>query len=157
MNQIMTDVASRLAGIGLKLPTPPLPSASYVPYRISGKHLYIAGQTCIVDEIPICTGTVGHDVSIEMASEAARICALNVLAQVGLACRGDFSRVSALKLTGYIRCTDDFTKQSLVLNGASDLLVLALGEKGKHVRAALGTNALPRGAPVEVEALFEIE
>jgi enamine deaminase RidA (YjgF/YER057c/UK114 family) len=152
----MPDVPSRLARAGLKLPHPSPPAASYVPYRISGNTLYIAGQTCIVDQTPVCIGTVGRDVTIEMASYAARVCAINVLAQVGAACHGEFDRVSALRITGYIRCTDDFTQQALVLNGASDLLILALGEKGQHTRAAIGTNALPRGSTVEVEGIFEI-
>jgi enamine deaminase RidA (YjgF/YER057c/UK114 family) len=153
----MTNIASRLARAGLELPSPPTPAASYVPYRISGKHLYIAGQTCVVDGAPICTGVVGRDVSVEMAFNAARVCALNVLAQVGEACQGDFDRVKALKITGYIRCADDFTQQAVVLNGASELLILALGDKGKHARAAIGTNALPRGSPIEIDAIFEID
>ena len=150
------SVIDRLAEIGLKLPTPPKPLFSYIPFRISGNQLYIAGQTCIVDEVPICTGTVGDDVTIEMGARAAQVCALNTLAVVGMACEGRFERVRALKLTGFIRCTADFDKQPLVLNGASDLLVVALGERGKHTRAALGTNSLPRHSPVEIETIFEI-
>jgi enamine deaminase RidA (YjgF/YER057c/UK114 family) len=153
----MSNVVSRLARAGLKLPNAPQPAASYVPYRRSGNVLYVSGQTCVVDGVPVCTGIVGRDVSVERAAEAARVCALNVLAQVGAACQGDLDRVTVLKLTGYIRCTDDFTQQPAVLDGASDLLTLALGEKGKHARAAIGTNALPRGSTVEVEAIFEID
>lgn len=152
----MSEVIARLARAGLKLPTPPLPSGAYVPYRLSGNTLYVAGQTCIVNEVPVCAGVVGRDVSVEQAAEAARVCALNLLAQVGVACGSDFERVSALKITGFIRCTEDFTRQASVLNGASDLLVLALGEKGRHARSAIGTNALPRGSTVEVEGIFEL-
>lgn len=149
-------ISDRLATIGLSLPVPPTPKYSYVPYRISGNQLFVAGQTCIIDEVPVHTGTLGGNLTIEQGQRAAQVCALNALAVVSMACDGDFSRVRALKMTGYVRSTDDFDKQPLVLNGASDLLVLALGEDGKHVRAALGTNALPRHSPVEIEMLFEL-
>jgi enamine deaminase RidA (YjgF/YER057c/UK114 family) len=153
----MTDVLSRLARAGLQLPRPTTPAASYVSYRVSGNIVYVAGQICVVDGVPACVGVVGRDISPEQAAEAARICALNVLAQVGVACQSQFERVTALKVTGYIRCADDFTQQSVVMDGASDLLVLALGDRGKHARVAIGTNALPRGAAVEVEAIFQLD
>ena len=152
----MTDIHHRLGECGLALPVPPPPSANYVPFRLSGRFLFVAGQTCIIDEVPVVTGTLGRDLTIEQGQRAAEVCALNTLAQVGLACGGDFDRVTMLKLTGFIRSTDDFDRQPKVLNGASDLFVLALGEPGRHARAALGTNALPRHSPVEIETVWDL-
>lgn len=152
----MIDVVARLAAAGLKMPAPPTPSATYIPFRWCGPILFVAGQTCIVDEVPVVVGTLGDNVTIEEGARAAQVCALNVLAQVNVASAGDFERVTMLRMTGYIRSTNDFAKQPLVLNGASDLFVLALGERGRHARAAIGTNSLPRHSPVEIETQFEM-
>ncbi|MDA7417088.1 RidA family protein [Xenophilus arseniciresistens] len=151
------DVIQRLKAAGLALPRPTLPAANYVPFTRLGSLLFVAGQTPVQDGEPQYLGVVGTDVDIESAQAAARLCALNVLAQVGVACEGRFERVRALRIGGFVRCTADFTQQAMVMNGASDLFVLALGERGKHARTAVGTHALPRGVPVEVDGMFAIE
>lgn len=152
----MKNVISRLAAAGLTLPKAPTPTWNFVPFRRCGNMVFIAWQTCIIDEIPVHTGTLGLDLTIEEGQRAAQVCALNTLAQVAIACDGDFSKVTMLKMTGFIRGTDDFAMQAKVLNGASDLFVTALGERGRHARAAIGTNSLPRHSPVEIETIFEV-
>ena len=101
-------------------------------------------------------GVVGKDVTIEDAQAAARLCALNLLAQVDVAVKSEPHRVRCLRLSGFVRCRDDFTQQARVMDGASDLMVLALGSDGRHARTSVGTNALPRGVPVEVDGIFEL-
>ena len=150
------SLQERLHAAGLSLPAPTVPAANYIPFTRLGSLLFVAGQTPVLDGKAQFVGVVGKDVSIETAQLAARLCALNVLAQVGVACDGDFARVRAIRVGGFIRCEPDFTEQALVMNGASDFFVLALGERGCHVRTAVGTNALPRGVPVEIEAIFEL-
>ena len=151
----MTTPLDRLRGLGYELPQAPAPMASYVPTRLvpigDGRALlFIAGQVAMKDG-ELLTGRVPTDVSIEDAQEAARRCALNVLAQIQGAAGLD--RVEAIaQLTGWVLSTDDFGGQPQVVNGASDLLVEVLGDPGKHTRAAVGTNALPRGVTVEIAA-----
>jgi enamine deaminase RidA (YjgF/YER057c/UK114 family) len=152
----LDDVIQRLEAAGLALPTPIVPTYNYVPFTRMGSLLFVAGQTPLLNGQPQYLGTVGVDVDMETAQAAARLCALNVLAQVGVACEGRFERVRALRIGGFVRCMADFTQQATVMNGASDLFVLALGERGRHARTAVGTNALPRGVPVEVDGMFEI-
>ncbi|MCJ2065479.1 RidA family protein [Methylobacterium sp. J-088] len=153
----MSDaVLSRLRAAGLMLPEPSRPAANYVPYTRAEPLLFISGQTPVLRGEPQYLGVVGEDVSIEQAQAAARLCALNILAQVHAALDGDLDRVRCLRLGGFVRCRPDFIRQPLVLNGASDLILLALGENGRHARTAVGTNALPRGVPVEVEAVFTV-
>jgi enamine deaminase RidA (YjgF/YER057c/UK114 family) len=151
----VTTPLERLRGLGYELPQAPAPMASYVPTRLvpigDGRALlFIAGQVAMKDG-ELLTGRVPTDVSIEDAQEAARRCALNVLAQIQGAAGLD--RVEAIaQLTGWVLSTDDFGGQPQVVNGASDLLVEVLGDHGKHTRAAVGTNALPRGVTVEIAA-----
>ncbi|MCJ2136390.1 RidA family protein [Methylobacterium sp. J-026] len=153
----MSDAAlARLRAAGLTLPEPSRPAANYVPFTRADPLLFIAGQTPVLRGEPQYLGVVGDDVSIEQAQAAARLCALNVLAQVHAALDGDLDRARCLRLGGFVRCRADFTQQPLVLNGASDLILLALGENSRHARTAVGTNALPRGVPVEVEAVFTV-
>ncbi|MGW1025623.1 RidA family protein [Streptomyces sp. NPDC002577] len=152
----MSDIHTRLRERGLRIPEPLKPGGNYVPFVRSGRQLLVAGQICRTDEVVQYEGVVGVDLTVAQARQAAALCALNTLAVAGLACDGDFDRLRALKLTGYIRCGTDFADQALVMDGASDLLVLALGERGRHVRAAVGVAALPRRAPVEIETLFEV-
>ena len=149
-------ILARLATAGLALPRPTVPAANYVPFTRAGALLFVAGQTPIRNGEPLYRGIVGEDVTVEEAQAAARACALNILAQVGIAVGDEPHRVRCLRLTGFVRCRDDFTHQARVMDGASDLMVLALGEDGRHARTSAGTNALPRGVPVEVEGLFEL-
>ena len=150
-------IEQRLADRGLELPDAPAPAANYVPYTISGKLLFVAGQLPFRKGEVAISGRVGDDVSLEQARDAARICALNLLAQAKAACGGDLSRLArCLKLGGFVSCGPSFTEHPAVINGASDLMVEAMGEAGQHARFAVGCASLPRGAAVEVEAIFEL-
>lgn len=150
-------IEARLKELGVALPTPPAPAANYVPYTTAGNLVFVAGQIPFVNGEIRHKGRLGGEISIEQGREAARICALNVLAQAKAACGGDLDRVKrCLKVTGFVACVDGFDRQPEVVNGASDLFVEVLGEAGRHARSAVGANALPRNVAVEVEAIFEI-
>ncbi|MFI1332880.1 RidA family protein [Streptomyces sp. NPDC020845] len=153
----MSDIHTRLKERGLRLPEPPKPNGNYIPFARSGRQILVAGQTCLTDGVLQYEGVVGVDLTVPEAQQAAALCALNALAIAGLACDGDFDRLRALKVTGFVRCGTDFADTPLVMDGASDVLVLALSERGRHVRAAVGAAALPRRAPVEIDTLFEVE
>jgi enamine deaminase RidA (YjgF/YER057c/UK114 family) len=154
---VTSAIEQRLAERGLELPDAPAPAANYVPYTISGKLLFVAGQLPFRKGEVAISGLVGDEVSLEQAQEAARICALNLLAQARAACRGDLSRLArCLKLGGFVSCTPEFTEHPAVINGASDLMVEVMGKAGQHARFAVGCASLPRGAAVEVEAIFEL-
>ncbi len=146
----------RLRSIGLELPPPPVPNGSYTPFVQVDSQIYIAGQTCLLDGVLQYEGTVGVDLTLEQAKLAAQLCALNALATLKEACGGDLASVRAVKMTGFIRCDASYGDQPKVLDGASDILRLALGDRGAHVRAAIGTNSLPRRAPVEIETVFQV-
>ena len=153
----MTDIESRLKQLGLTLPAPPVPVASYVPYVQTGQQLFIAGQITLAPDGVKYIGKIGRDISLEDGQAAAKLCALNILAQLKAACGGDWSRVRrAVKVNVFINATDDFIQHPQIANGASDLLVAVLGDIGKHARAAIGASSLPRGVAVEVDAVFEI-
>ena len=150
-------IEQRLAAHGLELPDAPAPAANYVPYTISGKLLFVAGQLPFQGGQVAVAGRLGADVSLEQGQEAARLCALNLLAQAKAACGGDLSRlVRCLKLGGFVSCTPEFADHPTVINGASDLMVQAMGGAGQHARFAVGCASLPRGAAVEVEGIFEL-
>ena len=120
--------------------------------------VYVSGQLPLVDGKLSVTGHVGKNVSTEEAAGQARLCAINLLAQLKAACGGDLSRVKqVVKLGGFVACTDDFTDQPEVINGASDLMVEVFGDAGRHARFAVGSNTLPRGTCVEVEGTFLID
>jgi enamine deaminase RidA (YjgF/YER057c/UK114 family) len=154
---VSSAIEQRLAARGLELPDAPAPAANYVPYTISGRLLLVAGQLPFRNGQVAVAGRLGADVSVEQGQEAARICALNLLAQVRAACRGDLSKVArCLKLGGFVSCTPEFTEHPMVINGASDLMVEAMGEAGQHARFAIGCASLPRNAAVEVEGIFEL-
>jgi len=149
-------VEDRLQSLGVTLPTPAAPAANYVPTAISGKQLFVSGQLPMDAGKIAVTGTLGATVSVEDGAAAARLCAINVLAQAKAAL-GDLGRVVRLvKVVGFVASTADFGDQPKVVNGASDFFVAALGENGRHARSAVGVAALPFGAAVEVEAIFEI-
>lgn len=150
------QIDKRLAELGITLPTPAAPAANYVPAVATGNQLFISGQLPIEDGKIQLTGTLGNGPSVEDAAAAARLCAINVLAQVKAA-TGDLDRVVRLvKVVGFVASVPSFDDQPKVMNGASDLFVDVLGERGKHARSAIGVAALPFGASVEVEAVFEI-
>ena len=151
----MNRPIDRLRALGYELPAAPAPMASYVPTRLvpigDGRALlYVAGQVAIKDG-QLMTGRVPSEVSLEQAQECARCCALNILAQIETAVGLD-NVIEMAQLVGWVLSEDDFDGQPQVINGASDLLVGVLGDSGKHTRAAVGTNSLPRGVTVEIAA-----
>jgi enamine deaminase RidA (YjgF/YER057c/UK114 family) len=150
------DIEARLKELNITLPAPPAPVASYVPFTIAGNLLHVAGQLHLVDGALTCSGRLGDTISVEDGQAAAKICAINVVAQVKAA-TGDLNRVArCLKLNVFIAATADFTRQPEVANGASDLIGAIFGEAGKHARSSVGVASLPRGAAVEVDAVFEL-
>jgi len=150
-------VELRLKELGITLPTPPAPVASYVPTVVSGNLVFVSGQITSTAEGMKYVGIVGKDLSTDDGKAAARLCALNLVAQVKSACGGDLDRVRrCVKLTVFVNATPDFRQHPEVANGASDFLVEVFGEAGKHARAALGAGSLPRGVACEVEGIFEI-
>ena len=153
----MSNVEQRLNEMGITLPDAPAPAANYVPFVKTGNLVFISGQVPFVDGKLQVTGTVGADASLEDAQGQARICAINLLAQLKVACGGDLDRgTKGLKLGAFVASADDFHSQPTVVNAASDLMVDAFGEAGRHARFAVGTNALPLGCLVEIDGIFEI-
>jgi enamine deaminase RidA (YjgF/YER057c/UK114 family) len=150
-------IDARLEELGIELPVAAAPVANYVPYTISGNIVFVSGQLPMAKGELQCSGKLGADVSIADAQTAARTCGLNLIAQLKAACGGDLDRLTqVIKLGGFVNGTPDFTDQALVINGTSDLMVEVFEEKGKHARAAVGCVALPLGAAVEVDGIFEI-
>ena len=149
---------SRLAELGIELPEPVAPVATYVPFVITGNQVFVSGQVPVRDGKLAFRGKVGDTYDLEQAQEAARLVGINILAVVKQACEGDLGRVRrCVKLGGFVNCTPDFDQQPAVVNGASDLMVEVLGDKGRHARFAVGTNVLPFDVPVEIDAVFEIQ
>ena len=152
-----TRIDRRMRELGITLPPAVAPVANYVPFRRSGSLLFIAGQVPLEGGEAKFTGILGAGVTVETGQRAARLCALNVLAQASAALDGDLDRiVQCLRLGVFVAATPDFTQHPQVANGASDLMVEVLGDAGRHARAAVGTASLPRGVPVEVDAIFEV-
>lgn len=150
-------IDGRLKELAIELPQAAAPVANYVPTVRSGDLLFVAGQVCQWQGERRFLGKLGRDISLEQGQQAARLCALNILAQAKAALGGDLDRVlRCVRLGAFINGTDDFTQQPQVANGASDLMVEVLGDAGRHARAAVGVNALPGGVAVEVEAVFEV-
>ena len=149
-------VAARLAELGISLPEPAKAVANYVPYVQSGNLLHISGQLSN-DASGGLKGTVGEDVSPEDAARGARLCGINLLAQISAALDGDLERVVRIvKLGGFVQAGPGFTAIPAIINGCSDLMVEVFGDKGRHARAAVSVPALPRGVAVEIDAIFEI-
>jgi enamine deaminase RidA (YjgF/YER057c/UK114 family) len=150
-------VAARLKQINVTLPDAPAAVANYVPAARAGNMLYVSGQIPLEGGKPQFVGKLGRELSVEQGQAAARLCALNVLAQARAALGGDLDRVvRCVRVGGFVNCTPEFADQPQVVNGASDLFVAVLGEAGRHARAAVGCASLPRGVAVEVEAVFEV-
>jgi enamine deaminase RidA (YjgF/YER057c/UK114 family) len=152
----MSAIEARLAELGVTLPDAPAPAANYVPYVISANMVYVSGQISMADGQLIC-GKLGADMDTEAGAAAARSCAISLLAQLKAACGGNLDRLQRLvKLVGFVNSTPDFTEQPKVINGASDFMVAALGDAGRHARSAVSAASLPLGVAVEIEAIFEI-
>ncbi|WP_136661138.1 RidA family protein [Nitratireductor sp. XY-223] len=150
-------IASRLAALGLELPDAAAPAANYVPFTIVGTTLYVSGQLPMQNGAVAVTGRLESESDIAKGQEAARLCAINILAQARAALGGDLEGIGRLaKIQGFVSSAPEFDKQHLVINGASDLLVDVLGERGVHARAAVGMASLPFNASVEIDAIFAI-
>ena len=144
--------------LNIVLPEAKAPVGNYVATKISGKMLFISGQISIDENGQLIKGKVGKDLDTEAGYNAAKRCALSIVAQVKKACEDDLTKVkSCIKLTGFVNSTDDFTDQPKVINGASDLIASIFGNDGMHTRAAVSTNSLPLGVSVEVDAIFELK
>ena len=143
--------------LGIKLPKAADPVGSYVASKISNKILFISGQISIDENGELIKGKVGKDLDTEAGYNAAKRCALSIVAQAKKACNGDLSKIkSCIKLTGFVNSTEDFIEQPKVINGASDLITSIFEDAGMHTRAAVRCNSLPLGVSVEVDAIFEL-
>jgi enamine deaminase RidA (YjgF/YER057c/UK114 family) len=150
------SIETRLSQLGVTLPNAPAPAANYVPYVQSGDLVFVSGQISNDDD-GLIVGKLGATMDVAAGAAAARRCAINLLAQVKVACGGDLDRLDrVVKLTGFVNSTTDFTDQPKVINGASDFLVEVLGDAGRHSRSAVSAAALPLGVAVEIEGIFRI-
>jgi len=152
----MSGYETRLAEMGITLPDAPAPAANYVPFVVVGDIVYVSGQISS-DASGLITGKLGAELTTEEGAAAARTCAIGLLAQLKAACGGNLDRlVRVVKLTGFVTSTADYPEQPKVVNGASDFLVEALGEAGRHSRSAVSAGSLPMGVAVEIEGIFQI-
>lgn len=150
-------IEARLQELGIILPDPPAPVASYQPYVVSGNQAVIAGQVTFLDGKLEYVGRIGETISVEQAEAATRLCALNVLAQLRAACGGDLDRVvQVVRLNAFFNCTPDFQDHPRVMNAASDLMAEIFGDAGRHTRVGVGVNSLPLNVPAELDGVFEI-
>jgi enamine deaminase RidA (YjgF/YER057c/UK114 family) len=149
------SIEAKLESMGVILPDAPAPAANYVPFVRVGNIVYVSGQ--ISKDEALITGKLGADMDVAAGAAAARVCAINLLAQVKAACGGDLDKlVRVIKLTGFVNSTADYGDQPKVVNGASDFLAEALGEAGNHSRSAVSAASLPFGVAVEIEGIFQI-
>lgn len=150
------SIEARLSEMGITLDAPPPPAANYVPFVQTGSTLYVSGQIS-QNADGLILGKVGADLDVAAGAAAARTCGIALLAQVKAACGGDMEKlVRVVKLVGFVNSTPDFTDQPKVINGCSDFMVEALGDRGRHARSAVSAGALPLGVAVEIEGIFEI-
>jgi len=147
----------RLAELGIVLPVAAAPAANYVPFVVSGNIVFLSGQLPFKDGKLASLGRLGDSVSVEDGYQAARLCGINIIAQIKAAAGGDLDRVKrVIRLGGFVSCTAEFTDQPKVVNGASDLIVEVFGDIGRHARTAVGAPSLPLNVPVEVDAIIEL-
>lgn len=152
----MSQIEQRLAALGITLPQPNPPVANYVPFVRSGQFVHISGQVS-VDANGGIKGVVGEDVDAETAKQAARLCGVNLIAQMKAACDGDLNRIArVVKLGGFVQAGPNFFEIPQVVNGCSDLMVEAFGDAGRHARSAVGVYRLPMNFAVEVDAVVEV-
>ena len=152
----MSLIEKRLEELGIELPHPVAPIANYVGFVRTGNLLFLSGQLCLADGVPVAKGKLGAQVTIEAGQAAARICAINLLAQVRIAL-GDLDKVvRVVRLGGFISSAPDFLGASAVMNGASDLMLAVFGANGRHSRTTVAVPVLPVDAAVEIEATFEV-
>ncbi len=150
-------IDTRLAELRIQIPEPAAPVANYVGFVRVGNIVFLSGQVPIEDGVLKYLGKVGAEISLEDAQQAAKLCAINLIAQLKAACDGDLERIKRIvRLGGFVNSTPGFTDQPKVINGASDLMVAVFGDAGKHARTAVSAGALPLGVAVEVDAIAEI-
>ena len=152
------QIDARLKELGIEIPEAAAPVANYLGFAMTGNLCFTAGQVTLKDGDLLHKGKLGAEISVDEGYQAARLCAINIIAQLKAACGGDLDRVKrVVKLVGFVNSTPDFTDQPKVINGASDLMVEVFGEAGKHARSAVSAGSLPIGVAVEVECVAEIE
>ena len=152
------NVEKKLNELKIELPNAPDPVGAYVAYKKVGNLLFISGQLPISKNGEMIKGKIGKNLSIEDGQKASKLCVINILAQLKKALNGDINKVkNCIKITGYVNSSDDFHEQPKVINPASETLSAGFGDEGKHTRAAVSTNSLPLGLPVDIDAIFEIE
>ena len=144
--------------LGIAIPDAPAPIGAYVAFKSVGKLLFISGQISVDSNGRFIKGKVGKDIDLKKGQEAAKLCAINIIAQAKKACSGDLEKISScIKLTGFVNSSDEFIDQPKIINGASELISTVFGENGKHTRAAISVNSLPLGVAVEIDAIFELK
>ena len=149
-------ISERLKKLNIEIPNAPDPVGAYVAFKIIGNLLYISGQLPIDKDGKIIKGKIGKDLNVEQGQHAAKLCAINILAQAKKAIGGDLDKIKGcVKITGFVNSTDDFIDQPKVINPASELLSAVFEDGGKHARAAVSTYSLPLGVAVEIDAIFE--
>ena len=152
------SVYENLKKLNLEIPKAPDPVGAYIAYKKTANLLFVSGQISIDSNGKITKGKLGKDLSVDQGQSAARLCAINIIAQAKKACNENLEDIAnCIKLTGYVNSTNEFTEQPKVINGASELISAVFGDNGKHTRAAISANSLPLGAAVEIEAVFEIK
>ena len=150
------EIEDKLKSLGIALPSAAAPAANYIPFVVAGNLLYVSGQISQSSN-GLVVGKLGSNFSLEDGYSAARLCGLALIAQVKVACDGDWNRLKrVVRLGGFVNCTDDFLDHPKIINGASDLMVEVFGERGTHSRAAVGSSSLPLGVAVEVDGIFEL-
>ena len=144
--------------LGIVIHDAPDPMGAYVAFKIVDKLLYISGQVSVDSNGKFIKGKVGKDIDLKKGQVAAKLCAINIIAQAKKACGGDLEKISnCIKLTGFVNSSDEFIDQPKIINGASELISAVFGENGKHARAAISVNSLPLGVSVEIDAIFELK
>ena len=147
-----------LAKLKIVIPDAPAPVGAYVAYKVVGNLVFISGQLPVGTDGKIIKGKLGKDLSIEDGQKAAKLCAINIIAQVKKAVNGDLNKIkNCVKITGFVNSTEDFVDQPKIINAASELLTPVFGDNGKHARAAVSSNSLPLGIAVEIDAIFEVK
>lgn len=150
-------IEEKLESFGIKLPTPPKPAGSYIPVVTTGKYLFVSGQIPMKDGKIVHAGKVPIEKTTDEAIESAKLCAINLLAQIKAEI-GDLDKISKIiKVSGFVNCTEDFSEHPKIINGASDFLFKVFGEKGRHSRIAVGVSSLPLNSTTEIDMIVEIQ
>ena len=152
------SVYENLKNLNLEIPKAPDPVGAYIAYKKTANLLFISGQISIDSNGKITKGKLGKDLTIDQGRAAAKLCAINIIAQAKKACNENLENIkNCIKLTGYVNSTNEFNDQPKVINGASEIISAVFGENGKHTRAAISANSLPLDAAVEIDAIFELK